>query len=107
MEDAVEGADLYAVRVRREFEKPATPGSRNSLAHDTSQGSARATVGSLEEIDGVLIHPVEGATRLVLSDEFLQISSTAEMEMVTVGPINLFHVQSRAPWVQRVCPAAA
>lgn len=107
MEDAVEDADSYAIRVRREFEHPRKPSRRDLLTSSLRQESARTTVGSLEEIDGVLIHSVEGTTRLVLSDELLQISNTSEAESVSVEPMNLFHVQSRSPWVQRVRPGAA
>lgn len=107
VEDAVEDADSYAIRVRREFENVRSPNRKDSLSTSLTQKNAGATVDSLEGIDGVLIHSVEGTTKLVLSDELLQISSVSEAESVMVEPMNLFHVQSRAPWVQLVRPGAA
>lgn len=106
-EDAVEDADLFAVLVRRQFEK-----SMPTKSHDSSvplQTVRKCKVGaeSDEEIDGVLIHPIEGTTRLVLSDELQEISLDAEVESIRSEPITLFHVQSRFPWVQKVLPGSA
>ncbi len=106
-EDAVGDADSYAIRVRCEFEKVMTPNGREPSASSLSKESAKAKVGLEEEIDGVLIHSVEGATRLILSDELLQISNASEVESIGVDPIRLFHVQSRSPWMQQVRAGAA
>lgn len=107
MEDAFEDADSYAIRVRREFENNRTASNQNPLASSLGRQNSRDSAGSLEEIDGVLIHSVEGTTKLVLSDELLEISNSSEAESVAIDPMNLFHVQSRSPWVQRVRPGMA
>lgn len=107
LEDAFEDADSYAIRVRREFENNRTASNQNPLASSLGRQNSRDSAGSLEEIDGVLIHSVEGTTKLVLSDELLEISNSSEAESVAIDPMNLFHVQSRSPWVQRVRPGMA
>lgn len=106
-EDAVEDADSYAIRVRRQFERAVMPYSREPSASLLSAECAKAQVGLEGEIDGVLIHPVEGATRLILSDELLDISGASAAELIGLAPIRLFHVQSRSPWTQQVRPGAA
>lgn len=106
-EDAVQDADSYAIRVRRQFEKVTTSCNRGPSVSSLSKESAKAKAGLDEEVDGVLIHSVEGTTRLILSDEILQISNASEVESIGIDPIRLFHVQSRAPWMQQVRPGAA
>ncbi|MEJ2007962.1 MAG: hypothetical protein P8Z30_07370 [Acidobacteriota bacterium] len=106
-EDAVGDADSYAIRVRRQFQNVAMPSGRERSDYSLSKETAGGKVGPLEEIDGVLIHAVEGTTRLILSDEILEISSTSAGESIVVEPIRLFHVQSRAPWTQQVRAGAA
>lgn len=108
-EDAVEDANLFATLVRRQFEKSMPASKPEAPAHFQSKGKTAIPGGSQDEdgVDGVLIHPVEGSTQLVLSDELLQISLAAEVESIKSEPIRLFHVQSRTPWMQQVCSGSA
>lgn len=106
--DAVEDANSFAILVRRQFQKSLSASSPEPFAHVQSKGKPGTVVGSQDdEVDGVLIHPVEGSTQLVLSDELMQISLPAEIESIKSEPIRLFHVQSRTPWMQRVSPGNA
>jgi len=106
-EDAVGDADSYAIRVRREFEKAMTANGQEPSALAFSREDAKAKVGVEEEVDGVLIHSLDGKTKLILSDEILHVSKLSEVESIGVDPIRLFHVQSRFPWMQQVRPGAA
>lgn len=107
-EDAVEDANSFAVLVRRQFEKsmPQGKGKLSILLQSGVNEKAGAGFDD-EEIDGVLIHPIEGSTQLVLSDELQQICLETEVEAIQSEPLRLFHVQSRSPWVQCVVPGAA
>lgn len=108
-EDAVEDANLFAILVRRQFEKSMPASKPEASAHFQCKGKTVMPGGSQDEdeVDGVLIHPVEGSTQLILSDELLQISLATEVESIKSEPIRLFHVQSRTPWMQQVCSGSA
>lgn len=106
-EDAVEDANLFAILVRRQLEKSMPARIHDSSVHSKSGKRQKAGSELDEEIDGVLIHPIEGTTQLVLSDELQQISLESEVKSIQSEPLRLFHVQSRSPWVQQVLPGAA
>lgn len=84
-----------------------SPSNQEPSALALSGESIRAKVGPEEGVDGILIHSLEGKTKLILSDEILHITKLSEAESIGVDPIRLFHVQSRFPWTQQVRPGAA
>jgi len=106
-EDAVKDADSYVSNTRSQRDKVAGTNSFGLVLDLLSPTLEAARAGSPEGIDGLLIHSVDIRARLVLSDEILEISLTAEVEALRAGPIRLFHVQTPAPWVEQVYPGNA
>jgi hypothetical protein len=106
-EDAVKDADSYVSKSRPQRGKVAGPHSFGLVLDLLSPTLEGAKVGSQDGIDGLLIHSGDIRSRLVLSDELLEISLAAEVEALMAGPIKLFHVQTLAPWVEQVYPGKA
>ncbi len=106
-EDAVKDADSYVSNPRPQCPKKTEANSFGLVLDLISPTLEEARVGSTEGIDGLLIHSCESRARLVLSDEILEISLTAEVEALTTEPIRIFHVQTLAPWVEQVHPGNA
>jgi len=101
-EDAVSDADSYALDTRPRCKMPSGAEGLDPASSLLTNPYARGRVGSQEGIDGLLIHPSEGGTRLVLSDEILEISHADEVAALMAEPIKIFHVQAPVPWVEEI-----
>ena len=101
-EDAVRDADSYA-SARRPRPKQSSPAKDldTRTCVQTAQHSPGREVQQ-EGIDGLLIHSNEGGSRLVLSEEILEISLADEVAALMVDPIKIFHIKAPAPWVEEV-----
>ena len=106
-EDVTQDADSYVSKTRPQSEQIMGSNPLEQLAHLLSHMLAGGRAGSQDEIDGLLIYSGENGSRLVLSDELLEISREADAASLATEPIRIFHVQASAPWVQRVRPGHA
>jgi hypothetical protein len=101
-EDAVRDADSYAFSARPQHKKDSVVQGLDPISYLLKAKQPHVSVGSQEGIDGLLIHANDAQSNLVVSDEMLAISLADEVAALEVEPIRIFHVQSPAPWVEKV-----
>ena len=101
-EDAVRDADSYAFNARPQRKKDSVVQGLDPISYLLKARQPQVSVGSQEGIDGLLVHANDSQANLVLSDEMLAISLADEVAALEVEPISIFHVQSPAPWVEKV-----
>ena len=101
-QDAVRDADSYARATRIRRKNATAPRGLDAHADLLTGKRPRGKIGSQEGIDGLLIHSNEGGSRLVLSEEILDISLADEVAAIMTEPIKIFHIQSSTPWVEEV-----
>lgn len=106
-EDAVKDADSFAFNSRPEQRRSSGSSASDLVSYLLKAKPSPARVGPQDGIDGVFIHPSEGAAKLVLSDELQEISLQDEIAALASEPIRIFHVQAPAPWVEQIYVGSA
>jgi hypothetical protein len=106
-EDAVKDADTFAMHSRPDHRTVSRARASDLISNLFKARQSSARLGSEEGIDGLFIHPCEGAAKLVLSDELQKISLEDEVAALATEPIRIFHVQAPAPWVEQILPGNA